>query len=414
MTSSLFEWKRSHGFGSINTSPYPTWIQAHEIHNKGLIYPNSLNPPGGNVGIGTTSPVSALHVNSGVTNTSDFGTSYTSNVATANTNGTYTNYGFEAVLTPVISSGVTNYGSAYGGWVNGYRGSASDLGTLGNFYGLGITYGHYGATSRTTTNAAGLAVYPLHQGGTISYSYGLFLGNAATGGTAINYYGIYQQDTAAKNYFAGNVGIGTTLPSGKLDVDGSFVTSPGVITVRAQDASAEGGQISLSPGGARTTTWHIDNYDDRFRIFSTADRFTVLSNGNVGIGTTSPGATLDVQGSSQWPLRLRNTGSSAGNYWSIGPDTNNHLVVYNQSIVGMYMANGSTTWSSNSDRRVKKNFLPISDALEKTLQLRGLTYHYKTDADTDPRRVGVIAQEVQRVLPEAVSEHDGILGVASC
>ncbi|MCX6104434.1 MAG: tail fiber domain-containing protein, partial [Proteobacteria bacterium] len=61
--------------------------------------------------------------------------------------------------------------------------------------------------------------------------------------------------------------------------------------------------------------------------------------------------------------------------------------------------------------RVKKNFLPISDALEKTLQLRGLTYHYKTDADTDPRRVGVIAQEVQLVLPEAVSEHDGILAV---
>jgi hypothetical protein len=60
---------------------------------------------------------------------------------------------------------------------------------------------------------------------------------------------------------------------------------------------------------------------------------------------------------------------------------------------------------------VKKNFLPISDALEKTLQLRGLTYHYKTDADTDPRRAGVIAQEVQRVLPEAVSEHDGILWV---
>jgi hypothetical protein len=60
---------------------------------------------------------------------------------------------------------------------------------------------------------------------------------------------------------------------------------------------------------------------------------------------------------------------------------------------------------------LKKNFLPISDALEKTLQIRGFTYLYKTDAETDPRRVGVIAQDVQRVLPEAVSEHEGFLGV---
>jgi len=77
----------------------------------------------------------------------------------------------------------------------------------------------------------------------------------------------------------------------------------------------------------------------------------------------------------------------------------------------MYMLTGTTSWAANSDVRVKKNFLPISDALEKTLQLRGLTYHYKTDADTDPRRVGVIAQDVQRVLPEAVAERDGILAV---
>jgi len=77
----------------------------------------------------------------------------------------------------------------------------------------------------------------------------------------------------------------------------------------------------------------------------------------------------------------------------------------------MYMNTGGSSWTANSDIRVKKNFLPISDALENMLQLRGLTYLYKTDADTDPRRVGVIAQDVQKVLPEAVAEHDGILGV---
>jgi hypothetical protein len=60
---------------------------------------------------------------------------------------------------------------------------------------------------------------------------------------------------------------------------------------------------------------------------------------------------------------------------------------------------------------LKKDFRPIENALEKTCSLNGLTFKFKKDSDDYKRRVGVIAQELREVLPEAVTEMDGYLGV---
>jgi hypothetical protein len=72
--------------------------------------------------------------------------------------------------------------------------------------------------------------------------------------------------------------------------------------------------------------------------------------------------------------------------------------------------NGSFTATGNitaySDRRVKAQFEPITDALAKVQQLHGQTY-IRTDMDDANRRyAGLIAQDVELVLPEAVSEVD--------
>jgi hypothetical protein len=70
--------------------------------------------------------------------------------------------------------------------------------------------------------------------------------------------------------------------------------------------------------------------------------------------------------------------------------------------------NGSFTATGNitaySDRRVKDRFEPITSALSKVQQLHGQTY-VRTDMDDDNRRyAGLIAQDVEAVLPEAVTE----------
>lgn len=77
---------------------------------------------------------------------------------------------------------------------------------------------------------------------------------------------------------------------------------------------------------------------------------------------------------------------------------------------GAIVSTGDVT--AFSDRRVKTNILPIVDALKKVEALNGYTFD-RTDLKDAPRSTGVIAQELQEVLPEAVREgEDGMLSVA--
>lgn len=65
-----------------------------------------------------------------------------------------------------------------------------------------------------------------------------------------------------------------------------------------------------------------------------------------------------------------------------------------------------------SDRRIKRDVVPLVHALERVQKLRGVTYKRVGDA-TDTSCVGVIAQEVQSVFPEVVHRtKDGVLGVS--
>jgi endosialidase-like protein/collagen triple helix repeat protein len=94
-------------------------------------------------------------------------------------------------------------------------------------------------------------------------------------------------------------------------------------------------------------------------------RMTIKNNGSVGVGTTTPGFKLEVNGSAGKP--------------------------------------GGGSWSNSSDRRLKKNIADLDGSLERLLQLRGVTYEYKDpDAihELHGTRIGMIAQEVETVFPD--------------
>ena len=70
----------------------------------------------------------------------------------------------------------------------------------------------------------------------------------------------------------------------------------------------------------------------------------------------------------------------------------------------------SGTVTANSDERLKENVVGITNALDKVLDLRGVYFNRKGDPE---RSIGVIAQEVEKILPEVVLEaSDGVKSVA--
>lgn len=64
---------------------------------------------------------------------------------------------------------------------------------------------------------------------------------------------------------------------------------------------------------------------------------------------------------------------------------------------------------SSSDRRLKTDIVPITAALTKVRALTGVTYRM---AGSEVRQMGLVAQEVQTVAPEAVVEAEGLLRLA--
>jgi hypothetical protein len=112
-----------------------------------------------------------------------------------------------------------------------------------------------------------------------------------------------------------------------------------------------------------------------------------------------------------WAFRVGNGASADVAYITYGGSMGiNGSFIANGNITanGNVTAFGSVSWTS--DRRLKEDIQPIIDASKKVAQLNGVVY---TRKGTSQRATGLIAQDVQKVAPEAVvMNEDGYLSVA--
>ena len=197
-------------------------------------------------------------------------------------------------------------------------------------------------------------------------------------------------------YSSGRVGIGTTNPEFKLDVNDDFrlgrYDTPGYgwfrdlsatnIVLNGRQLIVNGDEINFLDGVTSNIQTQINNLS-LSAVWNSSGSDIYYNSGNVGISTSTPGYKLDVNDN----FKLGRN-SKRGFGWF--QDLSSVNVTANK-------------YTTTSDIRHKENVSTLKDSLSKINLIRGVEYNFKGDKKLS---IGVIAQEVNRVIPEAINKDD--------
>ena len=261
----------------------------------------------------------------------------------------------------------------------------------------------------------------------------------------------------------GNVGIGTSSPFNKLTVGEVAATSYGLLTYATNWASDTWTGIKIGAAAdsglagvdIRSYSYYASSSATSMAFFTNSssntltERVRITTTGQLNLGTYHeqskfcPGADsnhylryltsldgLELSGYSGLMfstlggterMRITNVGEilyntsttpynsalfranyGSNNYFSFGPRNNdNAFVVWNNGGTGVYLQNGNTSWTGISDERLKDIKYDIENAFDIIKDWRSVVFSWK-DEDENNLNVGLIAQDVQKTLPQII------------
>lgn len=206
-----------------------------------------------------------------------------------------------------------------------------------------------------------------------------------------------------------NVNVAGTVPHNGIVLEGSGVNagdiSPGIYfsasnqnaAIYSRRYSGYGGEIIFATQTAGSSAAPSE------KMLLTAAGALILGNSAAnppgllylrGASGTRPSIIYENNGVNYWNVSLK--GDAGQNYYQISNGTES---------VGVYMTTTASGWNNLSDERFKTNLTPITGAVAKIDTLRAVTYKWLADS-TLPEDVGLIAQDVLAVLPQAVDQSD--------
>lgn len=308
-----------------------------------------------------------------------------------------------ALESVAIGNNAFTNGSGTGSVAIGYRSMHSSTGsgnvaigyqTLGSAISTGNNNTVMGEWAGSTLTTGGsntvMGNFALYQATTANFNSGLGYqmfsslttgnNNSGLGGSTLS-----NLTTGANNTAVG-YSAGGALVGGNNNVAVGFNTSHGASTFQAVAAgggSTASGNQSIALGASAQAT-AVNSIAVGYNVSNTTANSVRFG----GIANTN--------------FRINGSGDTA-NAFAVGTDSSNGNGA-NLSVTGQWNAYAFTVIS---DGREKKDLEQLQDSLDKILSLQGYRYNYlHQDSSTGPHELGVIAQEVREVFPEAVIENE--------
>jgi hypothetical protein len=352
-------------FGLSSSSTY-SWLQARSKSAYGTYYNLLLNPNGGNVGIGTTSPTAKLNIaGGGIRIATGFG---------------------NATTRPALNSG--SVGSYEIRGVGSGGGTAQSDGSDDGF--LRLSAG--GGTNTNTQTSIDLSGYST----VADMSSTIVMRTLGTERLRIDPYG--------------KVGLGTSSPATSLHIENgntfgtpANTSSPSIYVLNNNNASSTANSTisvrtagtgsgkpyySLDVNGAFGYSMGINNPTDQMILNTSWDFNTTATNNAIIVNRTGQSRVIIP--------------ASAGSYVTDWPSGwGGGLATFDFSCAGIYY----NTLAARSDKRLKNTIESISNELiAKYLKLRPVSYYWNQDRSRDTKlQYGLIAQEVEPLFPEMVN-----------
>jgi hypothetical protein len=422
-----FSWQRTEGTESdvysLNANSSRAYLQNDTTSNVLMVWQE-----GGNVGIGTVSPGAQLDISTDVSATGAILrlSNQSNSILADQPHGTIQFFSgdnsspADSVVSSIISAqSTTSPNEAYLSFLTGNNTEKMRITSAGNV-GIGTASP---AASLDVIGASGTEQFRIGNttGGT---DFGITVTENAT--TIINSAegatgrGIQFQSGGSNTMLinsAGNVGIGTASPSAPLTITSNASGDNTRLIGRAADGFSF---LTFRNNADTTTNGNIGVSDSQNMIFytSTTERMRITSAGDVMIGNAlspvSSRGELRIGGNSAGS-RI-SMGISGTNYSALVTDSGGNVYLvneFNDSAIkllminfnnGVYLSQSATSWTSNSDERLKNINGTIENAVDKLMTLRAVNYSWKND-ENQKENLGLIAQDVEKVFPEVIDSN---------
>jgi hypothetical protein len=181
-------------------------------------------------------------------------------------------------------------------------------------------------------------------------------------------------------------------------------------------------KVAMYDNNANTSAFYATRYFDANNTGYYCDpnsesiQSSLYLDGNFRINNSSPTITFQDTdhrsafihvNSNIWYI-LRGSGTNVGpgswatvnGAWPLEINLENNNASFGGNVTALFAV------TSYSDARLKENVFTIDNALDKVLKLRGV-YYNRIDDESKKRKLGVIAQEIEKVIPEVVLENPG-------